>query len=63
MGIHSNIEELYCRANMVIIQITLNSRNVKAVMGTIKILADFSNTILEIAKAASKFWELEADSY
>ena len=63
MGIHSNIEELYCRANMVVVQITLNSRNLKAIMGTIKVLADFKNTVLEITNAASKFWELDSDSY
>jgi len=63
MGIHSSIEELYSRANMVIFSITLNTRRVKNILGTIKILADFDNKIEDIIILACKFWELDHRHY
>lgn len=63
MGIHSSLEELYCRSNMVILSITLNTRNVKMIMNTVKILANFNNIIADVIELACKFWELDISSF
>ena len=64
MGMHSDILELYARSNMIVLAVRLNSRaKDRSVSASVNILADFNNTIDDVVKCASQFWELDEASY
>lgn len=63
MGMHSSINELYTRANMVILNVRLNCRSMQGILNTCNILSDFVNTIEEVIVCACSFWELDSKLY